>query len=60
MNWTNGQGPIAWRSCLRRSLVDVHDWMHARAAKKAGVTVLLTDNFTDFQNLADGFTVEAP
>ena len=34
--------------------------MHARAAKKAGVSVLLTDNFTDFGNLADGFTVEAP
>jgi ribulose kinase len=39
---------------------NVHDWMHARAAKKASVAVLLTDNFTDFQNLADGFTVQVP
>ncbi len=39
---------------------NVHDWMHARAAKKAGVSVLLTGNFTDFGNLADSFTVEAP
>ena len=39
---------------------NVHDWIHARAAKKAGVAVLLTDNFTDFHNLADGFIVQAP
>ncbi|HEV2391069.1 MAG TPA: PIN domain-containing protein [Verrucomicrobiae bacterium] len=39
---------------------NVHDWMHATAAKKAGAIVLLTDNSTDFQNLADGFAVEAP
>ena len=39
---------------------NVHDWIHARAAKKAGASVLLTDNFTDYGNLADGFTVEPP
>ncbi len=39
---------------------NVHDLMHATAAKKAGAAELLTDNFTDFQNLADGFTVIAP
>ncbi len=39
---------------------NVHDWMHARAAKKAGVEVLLTDNFSDFQSLADGFRIQPP
>lgn len=38
----------------------VHDWLHARAAKKAGVAVLLTDNFSDFAGLEDGFQVSAP
>lgn len=38
----------------------VHDWLHARAAKKAGVAQLLTDNFADFAGLEDGFTVAAP
>ncbi len=38
----------------------VHDWLHARAAKKAGVEVLLTDNLGDFADLADGFRIEAP
>jgi hypothetical protein len=38
----------------------VHDWLHARAAKKAGVEQLLTDNFADFAGLEDGFTVAAP
>jgi predicted nucleic acid-binding protein len=39
---------------------NIHDWIHARAAGKAGVQVLLTDNLGDFQNLAEGFTIEAP
>ena len=33
----------------------VHDWMHARAAKKAGAAVLVTDNHSDFAGLEDGF-----
>ncbi len=37
-----------------------HDWLHARAARKAGVTELLTDNFNDFAGLEDGFTVLPP
>ena len=39
---------------------NIHDWLHAKAAKKAGVQVLLTDNHSDFVNLAVGFAVEAP
>ena len=39
---------------------NIHDWIHARAAEKAGVQVLLTDNHNDFENLAEGFTIEAP
>jgi len=39
---------------------NIHDWIHARAAEKAGVQVLLTDNYGDFENLAEGFTIEAP
>ena len=38
----------------------VHDWLHARAAKKAGVTELFTDNLRDFAGLEDGFSVVAP
>jgi hypothetical protein len=38
----------------------VHDWMHARAAQKAGVAELLTDNLSDFAGLEDGFSVIAP
>jgi hypothetical protein len=33
----------------------VHDWMHARAAAKAGAAVLVTDNCSDFLGLEDGF-----
>jgi predicted nucleic acid-binding protein len=33
----------------------VHDWMHARAATKAGAVVLVTDNHSDFAGLEDGF-----
>ena len=33
----------------------VHDWMHARAATKAGATILITDNHSDFAGLEDGF-----
>ena len=29
----------------------VHDWLHARAAQKAGVAELLTDNVADFSTL---------
>jgi hypothetical protein len=39
---------------------NIHDWIHARAAGKAGVQVFLTDNLSDFQNLAEGFTIDAP
>jgi predicted nucleic acid-binding protein len=38
----------------------VHDWLHARAAHKAGVSELVTDNYSDFVGLEDGFTVTAP
>lgn len=38
----------------------IHDWLHARAAKKAGVEKLLTENFADFAELEDGFEVAAP
>jgi predicted nucleic acid-binding protein len=37
----------------------VHDWMHARAATKAGVAVLVTDNRSDFEGLEDGFKLLA-
>lgn len=39
---------------------NAHDLMHAVAARKAGVQTLLTDDLSDFKNLADGFTVQAP
>jgi hypothetical protein len=38
----------------------VHDLLHAVAARKARVEVLLTYNLGDFANLATGFKVEAP
>jgi hypothetical protein len=38
----------------------IHDWMHAVAAKKSGATELLTLNITDLLPLRDGFTVNAP
>jgi predicted nucleic acid-binding protein len=38
----------------------VHDWLHARAAQKAKVTELLTDNLSDFAGLERGFSVVAP
>jgi len=38
----------------------VHDWMHARAAIKSGVSVLLTDNVGDFTDLADGVQITTP
>ena len=38
----------------------VHDCLHARAARKAGVEALLTNNFGDFAGLEDGFKVAAP
>ena len=38
----------------------VHDWLHARAARKAGVEQLLTENFPDFAGLEDRFTIAAP
>lgn len=38
----------------------VHDWLHACAARKAGVAELLTDNFADFAGLDDGFTILPP
>ncbi len=38
----------------------VHDWLHARAAQKAKVDELLTDNLNDFAGLEDGFSSMAP
>ncbi len=38
----------------------VHDWIHARAAQKAGVVVLLTDNLSDFTGLTDGVQIAPP
>lgn len=38
----------------------IHDWLHARAATKAGAKVLLTDNISDFSGLEDGFQIQAP
>lgn len=38
----------------------VHDWIHARAAQKANVAELVTDNFADFAGLEDGFSVLPP
>ncbi len=38
----------------------VHDWLHARAATKAGAKVLLTDNISDFSGLEDGFQIQTP
>lgn len=38
----------------------IHDWLHAVAAKKAGVEELVTDNFGDFAGLDDGFSIVAP
>src|SRR5262245_51856464 len=33
----------------------IHDWIHAVAARKAGVQELLTDNISDFAGLEDGY-----
>jgi hypothetical protein len=38
----------------------VHDWLHARAAQKAAVEELLTDNLNDFAGLEDGFSSVPP
>jgi hypothetical protein len=38
----------------------VHDYLHARAAAKANVDQLLTDNYADFAGLEDGFMIAAP
>ncbi|MGO8698762.1 MAG: hypothetical protein ACLQVY_13695 [Limisphaerales bacterium] len=38
----------------------VHDWLHARAARKAGAAELVTDNLNDFAGLEDGFRCLAP
>ena len=38
----------------------VHDWMHARAAQKAGVALLLSDNLSDFAGLTDGVQLAPP
>jgi predicted nucleic acid-binding protein len=38
----------------------VHDWLHARAAQKAGVQELLTDNLNDFAGLEEGFSSMPP
>ena len=38
----------------------VHDWLHARAAHKAKVAELLTDNMGDFAGLEDGFSILPP
>jgi predicted nucleic acid-binding protein len=38
----------------------IHDWMHASAAARAGVAILVTENHSDFIGLEDGFKVLAP
>jgi len=38
----------------------VHDFLHARAARKAGAAKLLTLDLGDFQGLEDGFRLEEP
>ncbi|HEY3863269.1 MAG TPA: hypothetical protein VGO59_15415 [Verrucomicrobiae bacterium] len=38
----------------------VHDWMHARAVRKAGSAELLADDLSDFAGLEDGFAAMAP
>ncbi len=38
----------------------VHDWLHARAAARAKVEILLTDNLSDFAGFEDGFRITAP
>jgi hypothetical protein len=38
----------------------VHDWLHAYAARKAGVAELVTDNLSDFAGLEEGFLLVAP
>jgi len=38
----------------------VRDWLHARAATKAGVEELVTDNFGDFAGLEDGWKLRKP
>lgn len=38
----------------------IHDWLHARAATRAGVEVLVTENRADFVGLEDGFKVSSP
>ncbi|MSU58937.1 MAG: hypothetical protein EXS35_12355 [Pedosphaera sp.] len=38
----------------------VHDWLPARAAQKANVTVLLTDNLGDFSGLTGEVQIAAP
>jgi predicted nucleic acid-binding protein len=38
----------------------IHDWMRARAAKKAGASIFVTDNLPDFDGMEDGFKVISP
>ena len=38
----------------------IHDWMHARAATRAKVAILVTENRADFIGLEDGFKVSTP
>lgn len=38
----------------------VNDWLHAIAARKAGVEELLTDNYSDFAGMEEGFVLTAP
>jgi predicted nucleic acid-binding protein len=44
---------LAQKHGIRGGRVD--DWMHARAATKAGAAFLVTDNGSDFVGLEDGF-----
>ncbi len=37
----------------------VHDWLHAVAARKAGCTILVTLNTSDFTGLEEGFKLAA-
>lgn len=38
----------------------IHDWLHARAATKAGVAILITENVSDFVGLEEGFKLASP
>jgi hypothetical protein len=58
MIWASAALDLAQQRGVRGGRV--HEWLHARAARKAGVAELLTDNLSDFAGLNEGFSVAAP